>query len=127
MPDAASWSNESRTTTVRACRGALAVGARCDLSPSPAFTQTRTGEHRVMSSEVKTKTLQKLCKVAPNRRQIRAFTSSHREGFCGGNIAGVVFQACSFNHADTLRGAFRDHISLQRFTRWRPSPWAETV
>ena len=56
-PDAASWSNESRTTTVTACRGALAEGARCDLSPTPAFTQTRTGEHRVMSSEVKAKTV----------------------------------------------------------------------
>ena len=51
-----------------------------------------------------------------NRRQTSTFTGSHREAFCGGKslnrlrdemfrchsvqLAGFVFQACSFNHSD---------------------------
>jgi len=86
------------------------------------------------------------CVRSPRKHpQTPTFTGSHQEAFCGGKslnrlceemfrccsmqLAGVVFQACSFNHSDispfrinALRAVAKDYRTRRRFSRPASDP-----
>ena len=102
-----------------ACFRSRAAG-RCDHRVGLPGAVLDVEAHRRTSRSTRTSAAQELCRNCVrsprNRRQISTFTGSHRDAFCGGkslnrlreetiqylsvSVAGIVFQACSFNHSD---------------------------
>ena len=82
----------------------------------PFLVSTRTTNIAGYANKCRSKLCRNCVRSPRKRRQTATFTGSHREAFCGGKslnrlreemfryhsvqLAGVVFQACSFNHSD---------------------------
>ena len=116
--DASGSRPSSRRTSERGPTAeARHLGAAAFTPPAPVSearnVPTRPG---IYANKCRSELCRNCVRSPRNRRQTPTFTGSHREAFCGGkslnrlreelfqyhsvSVAGIVFQACSFNHSD---------------------------